>query len=291
MKHTKKGFTLKETIFYLLLAAVIFVITIYVFQGIINFTKGRLDSYNCKQLNDLLKESSRQSSYDSYEDLLDLLTNSNAIDEDRRLTLKAERQDYYFLWNQKYNEVTCEKYDDIITIDDGIENSWLDENQVNKVLVNRQGILFDTYYLIYTKYDVDPLKSIKNDEICDNYFVNYSKITKLYKKLLDCYYKNENIYLCDFNGSNIIWYVKDNDTIKLVKNNVKNEKIDNVIVLDGVKYIPNNAFDEYESIKKIHLPKSIEKIGNNAFKNCKDLEIVYYINEEFNLKFYRELLN
>lgn len=189
----------------------------------------------------------------------------------------------------KYNEITCEKYDDIIPIADGIDNPWFDKEQINKVIVNREGILFDNYYLIYTKYDIDPLKIITNDEIYDKFYVNYSKISKLYKKLLDYYYENENIYLCDFNGNDITWYVKDNDLIKLVEYNHKVERKDNVIVLDGVKYIPNNAFNE--SIRKIHLPKSIESVANNAFKNCKDLEKVYYINNEFNVKFYRELIN
>ena len=74
-------------------------------------------------------------------------------------------------WN-----VYCEKYDDIITIAD-VEskdyNPWLDDKEINKVLINRQGIIFGGYYLIYTKYDIDPLKMITNDEIYDKYFVNW----------------------------------------------------------------------------------------------------------------------
>ncbi|MDY2889153.1 MAG: leucine-rich repeat protein [Candidatus Caccosoma sp.] len=293
MKDSKMELTFKDALFYLLLASVIFVVTIYAFQGIVNYAKGKIDNYNSQQINTLLKESSTQNSYDKYQDLLDLLKYSNALDEDNRLTIKPEREGYYWVWNEKYNEISCEKYDDIITIAD-VEskdyNPWLDDKEINKVLINRQGIIFGGYYLIYTKYDIDPLKMITNDEIYDKYFVNYSKLSKLYKKLIDYYYKNENIYLCDFKDNEIVWYENNNGILKLVNSSLYNEDIDNVIVLNGTKTIPKLAFKNYKKIRKIHLPTTLISVDDDAFIDCDGLETIYHSYNEYDVKQLRSFL-
>lgn len=293
MNNSKMELTLKDALFYLLLSTIIFIVTIYAFQGVVNFAKGKIDDYNCQQMNALLKESSNKENYDKYQDLLNLLKYSNAIDEDNRLTIKPERNDYYWVWNEKYNEISCEKYNDIITIAD-VEskdyNPWLDDKEINKVLINRQGIIFDGYYLIYTKYDVDPLKMITNDEIYDKYFVNYSKISKLYKKLLDFYYKNENIYLCDFSGNDIVWYENNNGILNIVNSSIHNEDIDNVIVLNGTKTIPSFAFKNYKKIRKIHLPDTVTSVADDAFIDCDELETIYHSYNEYDVKQLRSFL-
>ena len=50
--------------------------------------------------------------------------------------------------------------------------------------------------------------------------------------------------------------------------------IEEVVFADGVTEVPQNAFDDYTTLKKITLPASIEKVGESAFGRC-NLKTIY----------------
>ena len=53
------------------------------------------------------------------------------------------------------------------------------------------------------------------------------------------------------------------------------EKLEEVVIGDGIKEIKNSSFVNCKNMKKLILPDSLEKIGDNAFSGCKKIsEIV-----------------
>lgn len=49
-----------------------------------------------------------------------------------------------------------------------------------------------------------------------------------------------------------------------------------ILTFDGdIRYIPNDMFYDFHSIKEVVIPKSVTSIGNSAFYNCRYLKSIY----------------
>lgn len=56
----------------------------------------------------------------------------------------------------------------------------------------------------------------------------------------------------------------------------QNQKVTDVVIPDGTTDISDFAFEGYDGIQNIHLPRSLKHIGQNAFGNSKNIQNVYY---------------
>ena len=55
-------------------------------------------------------------------------------------------------------------------------------------------------------------------------------------------------------------------------NAVETEKIEKVVIPNGVKFIGKSAFDRCKKLKEINIPDSVTSIGSSAFYYCDSLE-------------------
>jgi len=84
---------------------------------------------------------------------------------------------------------------------------------------------------------------------------------------------NNNNY---FSIDNQILTSKNKDKIYYAGNDIKR----NVVISNNTKYIEDFAFYDNQNLESIYLPEDLEYIGKEAFKNCKNLNIVKFSNSK-----------
>lgn len=95
---------------------------------------------------------------------------------------------------------------------------------------------------------------------------------------------NKNIIIGEGAFDRTAWYNQQADNVLYLDNilySIKGRCPPEIFVKEGITYISEFAFSEFETLKKVYLPKSLKRIGN-AFWGCKNLkQILIYENVEF----------
>ena len=53
---------------------------------------------------------------------------------------------------------------------------------------------------------------------------------------------------------------------------IKNKLIKEIAIPEGIEYIVDNVFIDYENLEKVTLPSSLKRIASETFENCGNLK-------------------
>lgn len=134
------------------------------------------------------------------------------------------------------------------------------------------GVLFDTLEYAMTATEIKIVGQIDGIPVTEA-GIEYCK-NSTDSPVYDCYNTKISDNIEDIEKRYVCYNAYDNNSGATEKKIGAN--VEKVTIPDSIKSIPAEAFSNMKKLKKLSLPKSLEKLGQGALMNCESLESVVF---------------